>query len=694
MTGTPEPTLGPSDNTYDLPLNGAAEIQENWEFISGSWEANDGAVGYRQTNLNALDGITYYKPKIIGDYEFAVDFKIEEKGTTPWAGLVFNVPNNEIRNGAYVIRYDGDETLEWGYFDSSSVYRPINSKTYNDGVPAPDAENTHRIWVKVVSNHFSIRFNENAVDNAVNVPFPEELGRQPHPYVGLYASNAKTLFTRGVIKVEAMTTPTATPPVTATPTETPAPNCSNKPAMEPGQSVAPINGEFNDEPVEWYPLSEGWTVEPESASMRQTRNDLTDAMTVPGLCMGGDYQISVNFQIDETGNTPATGLGFNKPDRSALPGTYVVRFDGDHLLEWGYINSNNIFHPQGDSVLTDEQLVPDEAGQHRITVNVTSDRYKIRFNGYDMDNDLEYDPEGNALGFRFSPVYPRVAEPYVSLYASQSAALFRDMNVTVSDLTPVPTPTVPTAAPTNTPIPTFTPQRTSTPSNTSTPTSTHTPTVTATSTATAPASQLATPTWTPTPTAFSNVTTPTPLPTSTFVPTSTIPVPTLDMPATETAAAILTQAVMASSPLETPTPTLTPEPTATVLETAIAPAAGPIMITATFTPTQRPIEPPTPTPTPDTLLLFAKIVDSTVAAAGWIWFMFGSLIFFVVAGILAGLSFRQQEQTRYDLVEPKALDLSDVDVALDEILNLPNSLPPLTPPDEDESPDDWPPSLP
>jgi hypothetical protein len=48
-------------------------------------------------------------------------------------------------------------------------------------------------------------------------------------------------------------------------------------------------------------------------------------------------------------------------------------------------------------------------------------------------------------------------------------------------------------------------------------------------------------------------------------------------------------------------------------------------------------------------LLFSRIVDASVAAAAWIWFAAGSLIFFIVAGIVAGLSFRQQERRRFRL---------------------------------------------
>jgi hypothetical protein len=100
------------------------------------------------------------------------------------------------------------------------------------------------------------------------------------------------------------------------------------------------------------------------------------------------------------------------------------------------------------------------------------------------------------------------------------------------------------------------------------------------------------------------------------------------------------------------------------------------------TPTQRPIEYPTPTPTPDYLLALARIVDSAAAAAGWLWFLIGSLVFFAAAGLIAGLGFHQQERRRFELFE-SADETFDFEI----------------PPDEGErhapgDDDDWPASLP
>lgn len=64
---------------------------------------------------------------------------------------------------------------------------------------------------------------------------------------------------------------------------------------------------------------------------------------------------------------------------------------------------------------------------------------------------------------------------------------------------------------------------------------------------------------------------------------------------------------------------------------------------------QRP--PAYPTPPPSAVTLFMQIANVAIQAAGWLWFLCGSLIFFVTAGVLAGLGFRQRERGRYAIVD-------------------------------------------
>jgi hypothetical protein len=699
-TGTPDPMLEPRADAYPLPFADRNQVQAEWVSINGVWDTDDNGAGYRQQNINTLDGITYFKSKVNGDYEFVADLKLEERGTAPWAGILFNVSNRTEKNSAYVIRFNGDKTLEWGVFNNSGSYESLGTKTYADDLPQSPSEDFHRLWVKIVSNHYSIRFNETNVNEATNVLFRDDIRRVVHPYVGIYSSNSRAIFNRGSVLVSEQTTPTPTPPPTLTPTQTAAPNC-NDPVLDPTRVYdIPLNIDSN-----WQPLTGTWQNEQNNEGIRQVDSTLINAMNFYARCVGGDYRVDLDVEIDATGRFPAAGLVFNAPNRASIQSSYVIRFDNDSLLEWGFINSNGSFQPEGDTVLSEDQLAPNGPDKHRIAVYVTSDRYKIQFNGYDVINEMPGNDDDDVSGFRFDGTYPRVFRPYTGLYTSDASSLFRTMNIEVLPET-LATPTVtPTFTQTTTPTPTVTPIPTSTPFPTSTRGPTQTPTYTATATATAIDPQLFTPTptasWTATP--LSPITTPLP--------------PTPDTVATANAAATI-NAAAEQTRLQSPTLTLTftltplptatttpsatstpqpmptsilPSPTSTEVATAIPAVPVAVVVTATFTPTQRPIVPPTPTPTPDRVMLMANIVDSTLAAIGWIWFMFGTLLFFIVAGVLAGLSFRQREQERYDLIESLELDLTDEDAILDDLLN--RSTPPLTP-DEEKAPDDWPPSLP
>jgi hypothetical protein len=86
-------------------------------------------------------------------------------------------------------------------------------------------------------------------------------------------------------------------------------------------------------------------------------------------------------------------------------------------------------------------------------------------------------------------------------------------------------------------------------------------------------------------------------------------------------------------------------------------------------------------PTLDAFGVIASVVASMAQVAAWIWFLCGSLIFFIVAGIVGGLLFSQRERHRYDLylVEPEENPLLEV----------------VDPPKTEKRDDDiWPASLP
>lgn len=152
-----------------------------------------------------------------------------------------------------------------------------------------------------------------------------------------------------------------------------------------------------------------------------------------------------------------------------------------------------------------------------------------------------------------------------------------------------------------------------------------------------PATDTATPTSTPTETP-----TETPLPPA--EPVAETPTPPLAEPPTETPT---------PAPEEGEAPT--PEPSASPQETAPEEQATEAVeietAPETATPTPRPIEFPSPTPTPNILMLMDRGLTGMLGAAAWIWFVCGSLLFFVVAGTVAGLGFYRRERNRYQLYE-------------------------------------------
>ena len=100
---------------------------------------------------------------------------------------------------------------------------------------------------------------------------------------------------------------------------------------------------------------------------------------------------------------------------------------------------------------------------------------------------------------------------------------------------------------------------------------------------------------------------------------------------------------------------------------------------------QRPLVYPTPTPS-NFITLFVRIADAAATAAGWIWFICGSLIFFVTAGVLAALGFRQRDRGHYVMVD-RADNAYQAEAAPATASPIQTELAPF---DEDH----WPPSLP
>lgn len=517
--------------------------------------------------------------------------------------------------------------------------------------------------------------------------------------------------------------PTAGPSATFTPTNTSTPTATRgtptgtatitptPQTLEPGSSQnLPMIG---DNEASWRVLSGDWVFTAEGYV--QNGASYANAATLYRAKTSGDYTVTVDVRYLE-GGLGGGGLFFNVVDLTSTNFASVVRYDAaGTFLQWGYFDSSGAF------VYVDGRTAPFAAdGQrHTLEVRVTSDRYTVLADGQVLGDSV-----------RFPAAAPRRAEAYVGLHTQNARMRFEAGRLTVA-------PRVdPTATPTNTPTVTLTqtPSRTPTdePDDTSTPFPTNTPTVTPTPTVTltpVAASIIITPapteTWTATPIGGASplFTTPTPtfdantggsdtvspsdvvfpedspLPTPTFNPfTSPLPggdggfPPPFDTPTLELPAVLDPNVAAAETATADALALAAAAEAGTATAQAIAMAATPIVVTATFTPgpsptaTQRPIEPPPqqPPPAPPRRLLAAEIFDATLASATWLWFLMGSVLFFISAGAVVGLGFWRRDRGNYDLLDPdEKADLLELEQA---------HLSPPPPPVERR--DDWPTSLP
>lgn len=700
-THTADPTKYFEPNTTTQLLNTPIDLNSGaWIQVTGSgrWEAI--ADQYmRHPSIDLADDILMQNRQANGDYTLMVNLQIETLGTSPaGGGLVFNASNTS-RSGAYVAHFDGNDRVRWGFFQNDQFTQQgeqqINRDTFG-------INNLTFVPLKVIvnSNLYTIELNNRQVTNPI--PFSTSFLRVNQPFIGLYASRADARFQAGSMSIAVTSfttpTPTATPTFTGTP-PTPTPTSTEEPTPATGQ-FEPSNETYiidnttaGDIGVNWRTAAGGgWAIEP-TTGLWQENVTLSDNILLQLRRVNGDYKLEASIKIEEDdGPNPGAGLAFYATGLSGRNGVYVVSIDGDKL-RWGVFVNDTLTLQSNEVNLDPTAYDINGIDPVSLRVEITSDRYSI------FVNDKPVPP---ATSVQFNSAYPRLNQAnYFGLYASNVQALFPAGTITlhVSQRimpTPTNTPITPTLTPTLTPV---------TPSSTSTPLPTSTRPTT-------------TPTWTWTPTFTPWPTSPLPTPTGTPTPfglgTAVITTPSsLDSPLDANAAAVATQTMMAQemtltaqvtptptwtfvpqgdSPLPTPpevqpTDTVTPGDAVTPEDTP--PAVAVIVVTPAPEDEQRPVNTPAPTPTLNAALFAARIIDSAIAAAGWIWFALGSLLFFTVAGILAGLSFRRQEHQRYDLVEePPDGSTSLAGTSLPDIDTLPPVNPPPTPPD------DWPSSLP
>ena len=729
-------TPGPTPTATPIGTPAPPESLSHWKpNRSPDWRFVDD--GYEVFTTTFPDASSLYELRIFGDYVYEVTFRYVEGSNG--GGIIFNAPERNLVGGFVVAFRDSDgsngkTTLEWGYFEEipdDAINLKFNRLGRKTGLSSVDDGGLRTLKVSVTGQTYTIWLN------GVQITQPEQFSgvvRAVDSYVGVYADKTWVRFTKAQITVSNYTgvaptpvnspTPTFTPTPTLTPTNTPTPDPN---AVQPGESRVLGFPDANSLD-RWRPIQGEWAFDQGfGQGYVQNRSDSQANYAFYANRMGGDYEYeaSVSYLEGEMGG----GILFNA-NNTALNNAYLFGYNPESTngngatIYWGRFDNNGGFHFIGDHIA----LPPGADGQpHALKVAVALDHYSLWIDGQIVVQEKPFDSEN-----------PRLQQPYVGLYAAQSRVRFTDARVTVSSLTQ-PTPTItPTPTFTLTPSPTWTPGQSATPTQTDTPTPTWTP---------------GTPTPTVTPVATSPL--PTPVPTVIIIsqapPPTITPSPVISAPgpqtpsplqvaetaraatatamagvnATSTAAMIFatqTAAAMPTSPLTTPSPTWTasePAPSATWTKVALANAADtplpqdsatpPPVVTATFTPTQRPIagtapQPPADSPPLGAFAFLGRIAGSATFATALMWLGIGAAVFFTLIGLLIGLAFRRQGRTRYDLYEVTEGDESggvdDILAGLEASIGASASQgkPPASGPDSadggDDDRDNWPASLP
>ncbi len=742
--------LEPRQQPYDL-FSFEEAIRSQWQPQVGDWLFNSEL--YEQSDASAAGAFSLFAQPISGDYQFSVELLKDSNTIT--GGLIFNAPNPNSLADAYVVRYaDNGTAIEWGFFDGGSVFLRQGKVTLTNGNGGDGS--FHEMSVTVIGDRFTVGFGESYPHSNIQFDLISSA------YVGLYTDASRIVFSKAQLQLRTVQLPTVTPAPTATPTLTQPPTATATPTET--ATGTPPTAETTDSPTpgttntvtatltvattalpdilvsgpeytlpftntnvaapDWIEKAGSWEFLVDEGDINKNADLSQNDTTVAGATIfqkrtiEGDYILRANMRISGRGTDPHVGLVFNAFNTAGRNGAYFVRFDGQDRLQWGrFLNETPSLDDVDETALdlSKYRLVDDD--YVTIQVRVALDHYTVSVNNEIVEPAKE---------IQFSATQARQARPFFGLIADQAVALFErnSVKVNVSNRTDPPATPLPTQTPTWTPtVPTNTPQTpTATPTWTPRPV-TSTPTLTPTWTWTPVVySPPEVPTWTPT-LGLSDIqiSSPTPSPTDTLDPSTIATLSALDASQQAVQSADFAQTATAQaltiSPLETPTwtptvPVIPPTPAQVVAilptpagnqgaaEATPIPVQDVIVVTATPTSAQRAIITPTPTPTPDLLMTMARIIDSTVATAGWIWFMLGSLLFFTVAGVLAGLGFRQQEEHRFDLTEPPG---DDVDVELERLARMAGLPPsegsttsPRLPDDTADGQshlDDWPPSL-
>jgi len=333
---TNEPTPLPTTIAETNDNNLSVSIEDNfdsgtggeslWRPISGQWEFSNSA--YNQVQSEGFDLLSIYQRQLSIPYTLETAFTHNENFG---AGIMFGLPNNNQRNGGYMVRYvDTGDFLTWGYFDETGAFTGVGSVT----VPIADDE-LHQLQVSVNDVGYSITLDNETLTDVI----PYDIVPPSSHYTGLTASNSVVAF--DVFKV-----------LTSTNQST---EINNSPSI--------ANIDTNAATGNWQIVDN---------RIVQSATELTDYIAGTGIA-GESYTVSVDIQLPLDNPDVGAGLVIHMDGRDTPNLGYLVRIgDSGQVIFWGQYNADGVFEGAGNVPI---EIDPTQIAS--LTLQVTDQSFDI-----------------------------------------------------------------------------------------------------------------------------------------------------------------------------------------------------------------------------------------------------------------------------------------------------------------------------
>jgi hypothetical protein len=162
---------------------------KDWLPIVGLWEFKN--QSYNQNDLGKFDLYSFYSRPVAGD--FTIQASVTYVQGDMGAGLIFNSPGKDKKNGAQMVSYVGKGTFfQWGYYDASGIFQYQGGK----GVASGGDGKAHIIAVKITGNTYDVSLD--GVAMGTKMPLFSPVGG----YAGLLASTSQVVFDN--VKIESV----------------------------------------------------------------------------------------------------------------------------------------------------------------------------------------------------------------------------------------------------------------------------------------------------------------------------------------------------------------------------------------------------------------------------------------------------------------------------------------------------------